>query len=372
MNRFPLIRLPYVAFREIILSIEKSDVFSLALSSRKTRRLINSTKNSIQKLSEEVINGLSAKDKFNIAKIETLDNSKKVTMELELSEQVLLIFKYSRESDIVDNATNSNKRRKLSPRSLEFRIRINSIGEKIEGNQEVFQFGDFQVPVINTKDVICTMWENREYGFQVMCQYFFQIFKFKRIDLDVNPEEFASSKFSNFLKTAVTTLESPSDEISDLSVENIELMTQTDLHILFNNKKYNYINIDGPENERFPDNFQCESKVLVVFEAGGFSLKNLLNSKCRSVYLYGTQMTNRVMQKVLKHWLNGKLETLRFLRIGLMEQVNIEKIIDGLSDRTGHKLNRTKKSISIIRVDQKRAVILVPNETTKSFQMSIH
>ncbi|EGT58313.1 hypothetical protein CAEBREN_01995 [Caenorhabditis brenneri] len=366
MNRFPLMRLPYVAFREVILSIDKSDVFSLAFSSRKTRRLINSTKNSVHKLSEDVLNGLSAKDKFNIAKIETLDNSIKMTMELELSEQVLLIFNYSRESDFFDKATNSNKRSEL-----EFRIQINSIGDKIGGNQEVMQFGDLYVPVINTKDVICTMWDNREYGFQVMCQYFLQIFKFKRIDLEVDPEEMTSSKFSNFLKTAITTLESPSDEISDLSIENIELMTQTDLHLLFNDKKYNYINIDGPENERFPDNFHCESKIFYVSEAGGFSLKNLLNSKCRTVYLFDTQMTNRVMQKVLKHWLDGKLETLRSLKIGLMEQVNIKRIIDGLSDRTGHKLNRTKKSISIIRVDQKRAVILVPNETTKSFQMTI-
>ncbi|CAL2052451.1 unnamed protein product [Caenorhabditis brenneri] len=372
MNRFPLIRLPYVAFREVILSIDKSDVFSLALSSRKTRRLINSTKNSVQKLSNDVIDGLSAKDKLNIAQIETIDNSRKVTIRLVHSEQLLLTFRCFCEGNSLPKALCESNSLPTHLHQLYFEIQINSINEKIEGKQEIMRFGNIDVPVIvKTKDIICTLWDDIDYGFQVMRRYFLHLFKFNYINIKVNPERTDNSKFFQTLKTSIAILKSRLEEKSDLWVENIELMAEADLHLLFHDMKYNNIEAMGHINRRFPDHFQCESMRLSVVDAKGFSLKNLMNSKCNTVWLFGTQMTNRVMTKVLKHWLDGKLETLQTLKLDLIENVEIETILAGLSDRTGHNLDRKEESISIIRGDRKRAVIRVPNET-ETFEMKIY
>ncbi|CAL2052450.1 unnamed protein product [Caenorhabditis brenneri] len=283
-------------------------------------------------------------------------------MDLNLSEQSSLGFRYFCEDD---------SELLTLPPLLYFKIEINYIGDEIEGKQEIIRFGDLDVPVIiKSKDIICTIWENIEYGFQFMCRHFFQHFKFHRIDLDVDPKGLPSSKFSESLKTAMTILKTPLRDESDLRVENIELMTETDLHLVFHDMKYNNIEIGGPKNGRFPDNFQCEGMGLLVMKSSGFSLKNMLNSKCKNVCLEDTQMTNRVMTKVLKHWLDGKLETLEDLEIALIEDVDIEKILDGLSDRTGHVVNRREELIWIRRRDGKIAALLVGDES-ETFKMEI-
>ncbi|EGT58293.1 hypothetical protein CAEBREN_06201 [Caenorhabditis brenneri] len=82
-------------------------------------------------------------------------------------------------------------------------------------------------------------------------------------------------------------------------------------------------------------------------------------------------MTNRVMTKVLKHWLDGKLETLEDLETELIEDVDIEKILDGLSDRTGHVVNRREELIWIKREDGKKAVAGVGDESSEAFKMGI-
>ncbi|CAL2048202.1 unnamed protein product [Caenorhabditis brenneri] len=77
MNRFPLLRLPYVALCEVVVTIDKSDVFNLALSSRKMCRFVNTTRNpvSMWRQSEDEIDGLGAVDRLNMARVESLENS---------------------------------------------------------------------------------------------------------------------------------------------------------------------------------------------------------------------------------------------------------------------------------------------------------
>ncbi|EGT46441.1 hypothetical protein CAEBREN_13941 [Caenorhabditis brenneri] len=365
MNRFPLLRLPYVALREVILSTDRSDVINLALSSRKTCRIINTTRNtvSMQKMSQDDVDGLSAFDKLNIACLETRENSTKVrkSIELRLSEQFafsFLLSHYGNDSPVSRPSC-----------TMSFRFQVNSINDRIEGPREIMRFQDLDVPVIiRSREKICTLWEDIDFGFRFL-SYHFQQFKFRMESLEVNPRGADESKFSRFLRNSADFLRSSGKP--DLSISNIELMTDSDLQTLLHNTDYYTIIIQGPG--RFPDNFACETICLTIFNADGFTLKHLLNSKCERVCLKGTQMTSGDMREVLNNWMDGRLESLKDLHVELRDYLYIAVVLTGLSNRTGYDVNRTEKFMVIRRRDGKKARISIPKDERerKMFDMSI-
>ncbi|EGT31346.1 hypothetical protein CAEBREN_21724 [Caenorhabditis brenneri] len=365
MNRFPLLRLPYLALREVILSTDRSDVIHLALSSRKTCRIINTTRNtvSMQKMSQDDVDGLSALDKLNIACLETRENSTTVrkTIELRLSEQFSFSFLLSHYGDDSPNSRSSC--------TMSFRFQVNSINDRIEGPREIMRIEDVDVPiVIKSNDRICTLWEDIDFGFQFLSQCF-QQFRWRMESLEVNPRGSDESKFSRFLRNSVDFLKSSGKP--DLSISNIELMTDSDLQTLLHNTDYYTIIIPGPG--RFPDNFACKTICLTVFNADGFTLKHLLNSKCERVCLKSTQMTSGDMRVVLNNWMDGRLETLKDLHVELRDYLYIAVVLTGLTNRTGYDVNRTDKSMVIKRKDGKKAKISIPKDERerKVFDMSI-
>ncbi|CAL2028153.1 unnamed protein product [Caenorhabditis brenneri] len=328
MNRFPLLRLPYVALREVIEVADKSDVINLALSSRKTCRIINTTRNtvSVRKMSQDVIDGLGALDRLNIARLENLENSKKVikSMELEVSKRSTFHIKLVSQHGDGDASIETI-------RFSKFQLQIRSIKDEVEGIQEIIRFGELDVPVIiRSEDRICTLWEDMEFGLQFMSQHFSQLLKLNKFTLKVDPMGTDGTEFSRFLKIAVKSFPKGKCE---LWIANIDLLTESDFRTVLHNIDYDSITVIVSPNGRFPNNFACEARQLNIINADGFTLENLLNLKCDTVYLQGTQMTSEDMREVLRNWMDGRLETLRDLHVHLKEDVDIEMILTELSNR---------------------------------------
>ncbi|CAL2028149.1 unnamed protein product [Caenorhabditis brenneri] len=317
----------------------------------------------MQKMSQDDVDGLGAMDKLNIARLEYLESSTTVrkTIELRLSEQFSFSF-------LLSHYGNESPGSRPSC-IMSFRFQVNSINDRIEGTRGIMRFQDLDVPVVITSnDRICTLWEDIDFGFRFLSHHF-QKFKWRMESLEVNPRGADGSKFSRFLKNSVDFLKYSGKP--DLSISNIELMTDSDLQTLLHNTAYYTIIIPGPE--RFPDNFACKTICLTVFNAGGFTLKHLLNSKCERVCLKGTQMASEDMREVLNNWMDGRLETLKDLHVELRDYLYIAVVLTGLSSRTGYDVNRTEKSMIIKRQDGKKAKISIPkNESErKMFDMSI-
>ncbi|CAL2048201.1 unnamed protein product [Caenorhabditis brenneri] len=220
------------------------------------------------------------------------------------------------------------------------------------------QFGDLEIPVIiDSKTTFCSFWKDIDFGFQFLSRHFAQELKLDDIILDADPEGIDGLKFSRSLENAVGIVKSSLEAKPSLSVDKIELMTDFDLQIIFRNIKYEEICIGKPLNGRLPVDFACEAKKLTICKSDGFSLKNLLSSKCSSVNLMDNGMTNKDMKEVLINWMNGSLETLREFAVELIEEVDIEIILAGLSDRTECNIGRYETSTTIKRGDGKKASV---------------
>ncbi|CAL2052288.1 unnamed protein product [Caenorhabditis brenneri] len=353
MNRFPLLRLPYVALREVIVIIDKSDVLNLALSSRKTCKLVNTTRNpvSMRKQSKEEIDGLDAVDRLNMARLESLENLGDVTksMKMVVSKKLSLQFDFL----YIPGCQTRSLCRLLS-----FEFRINPIDDLVSEEHRTMRFGDLKVPIIiDSKTTFRTFWKDIEFGFQFLSRHFAQEFKLDDIILDANPEEVDGSKFSRILENAVDVVKSSSEAKPSLSVNKIELFSDVDLQNMFRNIKYEEIRSKGPLNRRLPVDCAFEAKNLVVQNSDGFTLKDLLSSKCSRVHLIGNGMTNKDMKEFLINWTDGNLETLEEFVVELIEEVDMEKVLAGLSDRTGCNINQGETLAGIKRGDGKSASV---------------
>ncbi|EGT46448.1 hypothetical protein CAEBREN_02689 [Caenorhabditis brenneri] len=317
-------------------------------------------------MSQDVIDGLGAVDRLNIARLENLENSKKVikTMELGVSKQST--FKISLISQHGDGDVSVEQIRYSN-----FLIQIRSFKDEVEGRQEILRFGELDVPVIiRSNDKICTHWEDMAFGIQFMSQHFSQLLKLNKFTLKVDPMGTEGTEFSGFLKIAVKSF--PKGK-PNLEIANIDLLNEPDFRTVLHNIDYDSIRIMGFPNGRLSNNFACEASELFIVNADGFTLENLLNLKCDTVYLQGTQMTSEDMREVLRNWMDGRLETLRDLHVYLKEDVDIERILTELSDRTGYVLTRTEMAVMIRRRDGKTAKISIPNneKERKIFNMTI-
>ncbi|CAL2028159.1 unnamed protein product [Caenorhabditis brenneri] len=252
-----------------------------------------------------------------------------------------------------------------------FLLQIRSIKDEVEGKQEIIRFGELDVPVIiRSEDNIYTLWEDMEFGLQFMSQHFSQLLKLNKFTLKVDPMGTDGTEFSGSLKIALKSF--PKGK-PNLSIANIDLLTESDFRTVLHNIDYDAIRIMGFPNGRLSNNFACEASELFIVNADGFTLGNLLSLKCDTVYLQGTQMTSEDMREVLKNWMDGRLETLRDLHVYLKEDVDIEMILTELSNRTGYVLTRTEMAVMIRRRDGKTAKISIPNneKERKIFNMTI-
>ncbi|EGT31440.1 hypothetical protein CAEBREN_23574 [Caenorhabditis brenneri] len=264
MNRFPLLRLPYVALREVILSTDRSDVINLALSSKNSCRIINTTKNavSMRKMSQDVIDELGAVDRLKIGRLENLENSTNVikTINLEVSKhstyKISLLY-------FTGGPNVSLEQKKY----LIFELQVRSIKDKTEGKRKIIRLGGTDVPVIiKSKCEICTLWEDIEFGAQFLSQHFLQLLKLNQSTLIVDPKGTDGSEFSGILKIA---LKSFSKEKSVLSIANIEFMRDSDLKTVVHNIGYGTIRIIGDRDGRVRNTFECEARQLVNMRMRG-------------------------------------------------------------------------------------------------------
>ncbi|EGT31295.1 hypothetical protein CAEBREN_07873 [Caenorhabditis brenneri] len=363
MNRFPVLRLPYVALREVIESTDKSDVLNLALASRKMCKLIDTTRNSVsmKKLSQDDIDKLGVMDRYNITRLETLHCSEHVRKELEVNiskEPSLTVKTFYAENDI--------------QKSMTFRVHVDFAEDRPVWNQKVMRFGNLDVPVASeSNDTVHTLWNNSDCGVGWLCCHFFQKFDLKRFSsLEINPEDVEYSEFSTILRSVVD-LVKETPEGPNLQILRFGLLTAEDSQYLFDGVKYKDIIVMGRRIQQNSGAFTCESSLFLLGDADWFSLENLMSTKCEIIILRGSQMTNDLIKQVLMHWMDKKLEKLAHLSVELREEVDIESILSGLSNRTGYVLTRTKESVTIRRGDGKRAEILIPKDESekKTFKM---
>ncbi|CAL2028151.1 unnamed protein product [Caenorhabditis brenneri] len=365
MNRFPVLRLPYVALREVIESTDKSDVLNLALASRKTCKLIDTTRNSVsmKKLSQEDIDKLGVMDRYNITRLETLHVSEHVHKELEVNiskEPSLTVKTFYAEDDI--------------QKSMTFRVHVDFTEDRPVWNQKVMRFGNLDVPVASeskSNDTVHTLWKNADSGVGWLCRHFFQKFDLKRFSsLEINPEGVDYPEFSTNLRSVVDIVKETS-EGPNIQILRFGLLTNEDSQYVFDGVKYKDIIVMGRRTQQSSGAFSCEGSLLVLGDADWFSLENLMSTKCEIIILRGTLMTNDLIKQVLMHWMDKKLEKLAHLSVEMSEEVDIEAILSGLFNRTGYVLTRTKESVTIRRGDGKRAEILIPKDESekKMFKM---
>ncbi|CAL2052453.1 unnamed protein product [Caenorhabditis brenneri] len=330
MNRFPVLRLPYLALKEVIESTDKTDVLNLGLASKKTYRLIETTRNTIsmKRMSQEDIDKLGVMDRYNLARLEKLHSSENVTqtLDVEFTNHLLLAIETSYSEDNIK-------------KSMILRVFIESIDDRPEENPKK-RIGKLNVEVfIPSNDTVHTVWVEIGFGFRYLVHHFFNSFKLKKIsELLIDPGQVSSSHklwvmirvIIDFVKKLLSrNLNGP-----NIRIANFGLIDNQNLKYIFDGVKYGRIVLLGQRrHNQNPENIVYDSETLFIEISDWFTLENLINTKCELHLLHKTVLTNTTMKEFFKNWMDGRLQRRLCLSAELREDVDTEVILSVLTNR---------------------------------------